>query len=416
MRDLHALILAILPVGRTKTSRWAIAAITLGLLSTYGLSTEPAHAQSIPVLPPVTPENVDTDDLLQNEVEEAGDTILEERDPSSELDPPSESDSDVEPVSGEVAPELGDEPVDVEDSSSPDTEIDNDAGDDSPNTDTPGDASIDTEDASSDIEPPSDASIDAPSEPDTETVILDSEEGDRPDADDLLLDEEAVTPAGPETEQLPTDAMPDIPLDADISDIEEGVESELEPGLEPELNPESDLNPDIFELEIELDDPDVVPETAPPIAPPVNPSTSPSPPNSFKPSRGTTIFENVVLAPNAMANPTTIRGISGGPLTASRVAGRTDTATGICTGFVDRQPDHRIELTEFFDYLSLQVESPEDTVLVVRGPGGSWCNDDVLGFNPGLAGEWFSGTYDVWVGSYNEETYHPYIIRLTDTQ
>ena len=70
--------------------------------------------------------------------------------------------------------------------------------------------------------------------------------------------------------------------------------------------------------------------------------------------------------------------------------------------------------TEFFDYLSLQVESPEDTVLVVRGPGGSWCNDDVLGFNPGLAGEWFSGTYDVWVGSYNEETYHPYIIRRQD--
>ncbi|WP_206755716.1 hypothetical protein [Leptolyngbya sp. FACHB-671] len=128
------------------------------------------------------------------------------------------------------------------------------------------------------------------------------------------------------------------------------------------------------------------------------------------------IFENVTLSPDFSPDPTTIRGISGGPLTASNVAGRTETATGPCAGFVDEQPDHTIQLTEFFSYLSIQVESPEDTTLVVRGPGGSWCNDDYQSNNPGIAGQWLSGDYEVWVGSYNRDSYHPYVIRISDSQ
>ncbi|NJN59416.1 MAG: hypothetical protein HC879_18935 [Leptolyngbyaceae cyanobacterium SL_5_9] len=125
------------------------------------------------------------------------------------------------------------------------------------------------------------------------------------------------------------------------------------------------------------------------------------------------IFENVTLGPDFSPDPTTIRGISGGPLTASNIAGRAETATGPCAGFVDEQPDHTIQLTEFFSYLSIQVESPEDTTLVVRGPGGSWCNDDYQSNNPGIAGQWLSGSYQVWVGSYNRDSYHPYVIRIT---
>ncbi|WP_199333653.1 hypothetical protein [Oculatella sp. FACHB-28] len=128
------------------------------------------------------------------------------------------------------------------------------------------------------------------------------------------------------------------------------------------------------------------------------------------------IFENVTLSPDFSPDPTTIRGISGGPLTASNIAGRTETATGPCAGFVDEQPDHTIQLTEFFSYLSIQVESPEDTTLVVRGPGGSWCNDDYQSNNPGIAGQWLSGDYEVWVGSYNRDSYHPYVIRISDSQ
>ena len=226
------------------------------------------------------------------------------------------------------------------------------------------------------------------------------------------------------------------PLDSDeieveASDIEDLEIDDLE--LDAESLESEDLNvedlglddleldhSDLEDLEIDLGIDDLDPENLG-IDGPEDNATPPSLPNSGR-SDGKrdqfegSIFEDVVLTPNQMVNPTTVRGISGGPLTASQVAGRTDTATGICTGFVDTEPDHRIELTEFFAYLSLQVESSEDTVLVVRGPGGSWCNDDVMGFNPGLTGEWLSGIYDIWVGSYNEQTYHPYVIRFSEQQ
>lgn len=133
-------------------------------------------------------------------------------------------------------------------------------------------------------------------------------------------------------------------------------------------------------------------------------------------SPGSTIFEDVTLSPSFAPDPTTVRGISGGTTAASELAGRTETATGPCNGFVDEAADHTIVLTEFFSYLSLQVQSPEDTTLVVRGPGGTWCNDDFSGPNPGITGQWLSGTYEIWVGSYTQDTYHPYVIRLTETQ
>lgn len=130
--------------------------------------------------------------------------------------------------------------------------------------------------------------------------------------------------------------------------------------------------------------------------------------------QSSTIFENVRLSPDFTPDPTTIRGISGGDQAASEVAGRTATATGPCNGFIDTQPDHTIVLTEFFNYLSFQVQSPEDTTLMVRGPGGTWCNDDYSGKNPGIAGQWLSGTYEIWVGSFAQSTYHPYVIRMSE--
>lgn len=133
-------------------------------------------------------------------------------------------------------------------------------------------------------------------------------------------------------------------------------------------------------------------------------------------SPGATIFEDVTLSPSFAPDPTTVRGISGGATAANELVGRVETTTGPCNGFVDAAPDHTIVLTEFFGYLSLQVQSPEDTTLIVRGPGGTWCNDDFSGPNPGIAGQWLSGTYEIWVGSYAQDTYHPYVIRLTETR
>lgn len=130
----------------------------------------------------------------------------------------------------------------------------------------------------------------------------------------------------------------------------------------------------------------------------------------------TTIFENITLSPDFTPDPTTLRGISGGEVLANQAAERPETTTGPCNGFVDQLPDHTIVLTQYFNYLSLQVQSTDDTTLIIRGPGGTWCNDDYAGKNPGIAGQWLSGTYQIWVGSYQQSTYHPYVIRITELQ
>jgi len=148
-------------------------------------------------------------------------------------------------------------------------------------------------------------------------------------------------------------------------------------------------------------------------------TTSPAPqfPRSTRrrspaPLGGSTIFENLTLTPGADLRPKTLRGISGGPIPASDVAGRPETATGPCLGFVDTQPDHILTLTAPFEFLSLQVQSAEDTTLVVRGPGGSWCNDNYLSLNPGIAGQWLPGRYEIWIGSHRNNGYFPYVIRV----
>lgn len=128
------------------------------------------------------------------------------------------------------------------------------------------------------------------------------------------------------------------------------------------------------------------------------------------------IFENVTVSPNFSPSPLTVRGISGGSVPGQNVAGRGETANGPCVGFVDQQPDHTLVLKDFFNYLSIQVQSPDDTNIIVRGPGGVWCNDDSNGKNPGIAGEWLAGTYNVWVGSFDKTKSHPYILRISESR
>lgn len=135
-----------------------------------------------------------------------------------------------------------------------------------------------------------------------------------------------------------------------------------------------------------------------------------------QPAQSQTMFENVTIRPKFSPEPMIIRGISGGSVSATQAAGRKETPTGPCVGFVDESPNHTINLKAFFNYLSLQVESPKDTTIVISGPGGTWCNDDFQGKNPGIAGQWQPGTYKVWVGSYNKNNFDPYIIKMSEVR
>lgn len=126
------------------------------------------------------------------------------------------------------------------------------------------------------------------------------------------------------------------------------------------------------------------------------------------------MFEDIVLAPSFTPKITELRGISGGEVETQKTSGRKSTETGPCIGFIDTTPDHKITLTKPFRYLKLQVKSSGDTVLLVRGPGGSWCSDDVSDRNPEIAGDWLEGTFEVWVGSYEKNTSFPYLLQITE--
>ncbi|BAZ39746.1 hypothetical protein NIES4101_57010 [Calothrix sp. NIES-4101] len=127
------------------------------------------------------------------------------------------------------------------------------------------------------------------------------------------------------------------------------------------------------------------------------------------------IFGDVTIGTRFAPDPYPVRGMSGGSIPGKKIVGRTETPTGPCTGFFDEKPDHTIELKNRFEYLKLQVQSPADTTLIISGPGGSWCNDDFNGKNPGIVGEWLPGIYQVWIGSYEKNRYLPYTLQITES-
>jgi hypothetical protein len=129
------------------------------------------------------------------------------------------------------------------------------------------------------------------------------------------------------------------------------------------------------------------------------------------------IFGDVTINRKFSPDPLTVRGMSGGSVPGSQVAGKVETPpTGPCTGFVDEAPDHTLNLQSKFDYLKIQVQSPQDTTILIKGPGGTWCNDDFDGKNAGIVGEWLPGTYQIWVGSYVKDQYLPYTLKITEVK
>lgn len=128
------------------------------------------------------------------------------------------------------------------------------------------------------------------------------------------------------------------------------------------------------------------------------------------------MFSNLRLSPRFIPDPTRLRGLTGGGLTAERLAGRFQTETGSCLGFVSEKPDHNLELTRFFDYLNLQVFSAADAVMLIKGPGGTWCSDSQSPAGPSVAGQWLPGRYEIWVGSADPQIYAPYTLEITEAR
>jgi hypothetical protein len=127
-------------------------------------------------------------------------------------------------------------------------------------------------------------------------------------------------------------------------------------------------------------------------------------------------FDSAIVQPKFAPDPMQLKGVTGGQSTAASVAGTKETETGACLGYMDSQPYHRIELKSRFRYLSIIASSSTDTTILVKGPGGTWCNDDFQGKDAGVSGEWLAGSYDVWVGQYSKTKAVPYVLRLSETR
>lgn len=109
-----------------------------------------------------------------------------------------------------------------------------------------------------------------------------------------------------------------------------------------------------------------------------------------------------------------INGVTGGSVAAPQIVGTTDSPTGQCVGYADRQPDYILALGQFFTGLQVRVESNNDTTLMVQGPGGVWCNDDANSQDPVISGQWQEGNYLIWVGSYQANQYYPFTLLIEE--
>ncbi len=125
-------------------------------------------------------------------------------------------------------------------------------------------------------------------------------------------------------------------------------------------------------------------------------------------------MQNISISPGFSPAPIRVQGVGGGSASIAQIAGRPETANGPCVGFTNAKPNHNLVLNSSFNHLRIQVESREDTTLLVRGPGGIWCNDDFRGKNPGLAGEWLPGTYEIWVGAYGKDKQASYTLSISE--
>lgn len=101
-------------------------------------------------------------------------------------------------------------------------------------------------------------------------------------------------------------------------------------------------------------------------------------------------YQSFNLAPGFTPDPQIGTGLSGGSY-----------RTADC-GFTDlpSAPDHVLTVTRPFSFLRASVEAPGDVTLLIDGPDGRYCSDDVNGLMPEISGSWPAGTYYIWIGDF----------------
>jgi len=88
-----------------------------------------------------------------------------------------------------------------------------------------------------------------------------------------------------------------------------------------------------------------------------------------------------------------------------------------CLGYATAAPDFRLTWSGQTATLRLFFVSNEDSTLIVNLPDGSWaCNDDFSGLNPLVeVAAPAAGTYNIWIGSYNQGNANPGYLFITES-
>ena len=97
----------------------------------------------------------------------------------------------------------------------------------------------------------------------------------------------------------------------------------------------------------------------------------------------------------------TLGGISGGERSVDDFGA---TPTGPCRGMTDIIPSHALTLSQEVEFMRITVLGSGDTTMLLEGPTGRLCADDVNGVDPELSGNfWPAGEYEIFVGSASAE-------------
>lgn len=128
-------------------------------------------------------------------------------------------------------------------------------------------------------------------------------------------------------------------------------------------------------------------------------------------------FGSRSLAPGFSLEDGSVTGFTGGSYSFSALANR-DEQGNSCLGYGDSQPDYILTLEQDFAALQLVVDSGgADTTLVIEGPEGFWCGNDIDDFNPDaqIIGENVkAGSYSVWVGTMNAGDRQNYTLTISE--
>ena len=117
-------------------------------------------------------------------------------------------------------------------------------------------------------------------------------------------------------------------------------------------------------------------------------------------------YRDFEIGANFTPDPQVGTGHAGGPVEAS-------TFGPGCVGMIDDSPDHVVTVTSTVN-LRMYALSAVDTTLVVRGPSGTFCDDDSHGgLNPEINARLAPGRYEVYVGRFGDDT-GPYTLTLTE--